>query len=373
MRKIIKYLFVSLFLATISLPVFFNLFDSGNSQENSENRAKAKMPEFEYRYSGYGNQKLQNLKNFYYSVIEFKDQYNEYFIDNFRWRNYYIKMYLFIKTSIVHSNPFPEKVVNGMDGWLFLGDFETKVLKFCKGIINFSESDIATIDRNLSDNKNWFLQKGIRYYIALVPDKNSFYGEYLPIKQSVKKTKFQQLKLLCANKYNLVDLSEEFEAYKKRGVRLYHKTDTHWNDYGAFLGFKTLIQRLSADHLKLQEPNIQDFSIDTTIDMRMDLTNMLYTTKEEKVIKFKYLSETGKKSNNILRDNERRYLNPMKQFKVLVFGDSYSFYLDKYFKETFGEVVLISPSGLNRDIIEKEQPDIVIHEMVERNIDQLIY
>ena len=55
--------------------------------------------------------------------------------------------------------------------------------------------------------------------------------------------------------------------------------------------------------------------------------------------------------------------------KILVFRDSFSNKLKAYLPYNFSEIIFISNNHkFDKTIIEKENPDIVLHEIVERNI-----
>ena len=68
---------------------------------------------------------------------------------------------------------------------------------------------------------------------------------------------------------------------------------------------------------------------------------------------------------------EYRYKGKGK-LKVLVFRDSFSTSMIQFLKEYFGESIYIWHHDFNKEIIEQEKPDIVITEIIERDIDVLI-
>ena len=68
---------------------------------------------------------------------------------------------------------------------------------------------------------------------------------------------------------------------------------------------------------------------------------------------------------------ESRYIGNANKFKILVFHDSFFNGMSKFFKESFGETVFVW-SDLQFGLVEKEKPDILIYERVERDIDMLL-
>ena len=69
---------------------------------------------------------------------------------------------------------------------------------------------------------------------------------------------------------------------------------------------------------------------------------------------------------------ESRYIKSSQPLKIIMFGDSFSPFLTKFLKEHFREIVVIWGYKFDEKIIIDEKPDIVILEIVERNIDLLI-
>ena len=71
-------------------------------------------------------------------------------------------------------------------------------------------------------------------------------------------------------------------------------------------------------------------------------------------------------------DYEFRFYNPNKKLKVLVFRDSFSNAMKELYAATFNEVVFIWEPKFSQELVERENPDIVIIEFVERLIPKMI-
>ena len=66
---------------------------------------------------------------------------------------------------------------------------------------------------------------------------------------------------------------------------------------------------------------------------------------------------------------ELRFSNDSAPLKILIFRDSFGQALSKFLKESFGETLFIWKRTFNHALIEAYQPDIIIDEVVERNVD----
>lgn len=101
------------------------------------------------------------------------------------------------------------------------------------------------------------------------------------------------------------------------------------------------------------------------------LPNLTFLPKR---IKFLFGKSINDPIENYFRKNddyEKRYKSSVNNLKALIFRDSFSDAMIKFLKHSFGETVFIWHYTLDKELIEKEKPDIVIQIIVERNIEQL--
>jgi hypothetical protein len=269
----------------------------------------------------------------------------------------------------------------GSDGWKFLGTSYSNIVAEAKGISQFNDSEIERITENLTDQARWLSDKNIPYIIAIAPEKLSVYGEFLPIQKSDRPTKLDQLESsLTSGPVRLVDMSDYFKDHP--GDMLYFKTDSHWNDFGAYLGYLRIMNEIKKIHPAVDALPLEhlDKSLlwsgpqDLNVMLRLDAKEqqVFLSVREPKSVKLsdKYLPIP----ENIFTDltnYEERFTNSSKKLKILFFRDSFGSALMKYFAESFGETVFVF-SKFSKDIIELEKPDIVVFEKTERNLDEFI-
>ncbi|WP_187696246.1 alginate O-acetyltransferase AlgX-related protein [Xanthovirga aplysinae] len=345
---------------------------------HNENRILAAKPEFLLKYTNSGENLAEKLFGFYRDVIDYKNKYNHYFTDNFIFKTSLFKPFTIIKSSIFNSDPMPEKVVRGNNGWMFLGESHSNVISESKGLTQYNSEELNRLKSNLNNQKKWLDEKGIAYFVAIAPNKHSVYGHYLPIVKSANKSKLQQMKEAAAQiNLPLIDLSDYFMDYPNE--RLFHKTNTHWNDFGAFLGYRKLIHEIQKIYPEIKCMELGDLEKKIEISYQEDLTKMLnIKIKEERILLKKKYEKAAKipsqleVPNNFFRlpqDYENRYTSDDNNLKLLMFRDSFSEALIKYMSESFGESIFIWSYRFDKELIEKEKPDIVIMEIVERSSD----
>ncbi len=368
------------FIVLISLPLIGNVLGIKTNSQISENTRVQAMPALELRHLKPGSLKTR-ATTIYIRSVEFIKQFDSYFSNTFSFRMDLLILYNGIKANVLLSNPIPHKVVKGDDGWLFIGDSYSNAIKECKGIERFSEVDLnATLDETMK-RKKWLNGNGIQFYLALAPDKLSVYGDRLAIRKSSKSTMREQLDSAAVGKIELIDLRSTFSRPHK--VRLFHKTDSHWNEYGAFLAYSSLMSKIKSDFTQVRILSLSDFSVDSTVSFQQDLTKMLGIRVKEHIVRL----TSKRKITAVVQKNrlsvptrysrssaeyEQRYKSNANDLKVLIFRDSFSSDLIKYLNESFGETVFIWRHQFNKSLIEQEKPDMVIQILVERDLELLI-
>jgi alginate O-acetyltransferase complex protein AlgJ len=315
------------------------------------------------------------------------EKINGNFEKNFPLKDDYFSIYFYIKSEIFDVNPIPDKVIDLKNGWLFCGDNFGDNLSESKGLKKFSKNEVDTLKSNILKKEKWLKKNNIQYYIAVAPNKESIYGNLISInKRKSILTKREQIDSLCKKiNTNYIDLSSNFPKNGK--ILFFHKTDTHWNEYAGFFGYLSIINQI-----KLKNPNqnitplnINNFYIAQSDVIIGDLREMLRLVKTEKLVVMNYKKPNSPKSwmlkANLVApegyENDpsiyaRRFGSKSNKLKIMLLTDSFGGYMVKFLKENFGESVFIWGHTFNKEMIDKEKPDIIIQEFVERNVDFLL-
>ncbi len=370
-----KKVFIIIVTLIFITPSVFNYIIVAD--ETNENRNLKPRPEFSFN----------NIENSgspftaaYYEVINYKDEYDKYYASNFSLKNHLYKPYYFIQNNILHKDPLPEKVVNGKDGWMFLGNSYSNIILESRGLLKFNKKLVNLICKNVLSATNYLKEDDIIFYLAIAPNKHTIYGDKLFNTNYNGETKKTQVHNALSN-YNLklIDLGKGFDEIEEQ---LFFKTNTHWNDLGAYHGYKNLMKSIKEAFKNIKSVPLNEIDIETKITWKQDLTKMLdirvkeigeyYTVKNPKSQKIKSRLAIPENFKRKPESYERRYKSNSNDLKVLIFRDSFCTAMEKYLVESFGETVFIWSSVIDKNLIQKEKPDIVIHEIIERNIDLLL-
>ena len=345
-------IFIAAFLIMLITPNIVLLFGLEKGFTNNENIEFETPPKFNLK------QPNSTLKN-----------YRNYYLGNFGLKKTLVNQYVSFKSDLLKENPLPDKVVVGKQGWYFLGNSYKKVLN--NTFNNTQEkTQINQVVLNLKIISDYLKEKDILFYLTVAPNKHSIYKEYLPYKLSQNNTFYNEvIKGLDKNNINYINLNTHL-LEKKKEDKVYHKTDTHWNSLGAFYAYQEVIKTLEKD-VTIKTPSLNDYTVNKTIKPVNNLSKMINVYKEEQIFKF-----TKKESSNVKtlsnKNDNLIFSNPNKQLKLLMSRDSFSDAWIGFFNESFKNTRFIKNyKQITPQLIEQYKPDIVIFEIVERNLSNL--
>ena len=160
-----------------------------------------------------------------------------------------------------------------------------------------------------------------------------------------------------------VDLTETLT----REEPVYYRTDSHWNDYGAALAHDAILEALGETGAAAQEP----FTTGTHLG---DLYAMLYPTGTETETcpvldrdrTFTYTAPFRSPEDMTIRTESAGALG-----SLLMYRDSFGNNLYAPLAESFSNACFSRSMPLQLELMEETQPDLVLFELVERNLSWL--
>ena len=373
-RFIKFYLSPILVLGLIYFVWAANVLSFTKDIESTENRKFAEKPQL-------------NINN----LDGFPKKYEKYYNDNFPMRNYLIQGYNNSIINYLGRSPLPEFVIFGKGDWMYYGE---KHIKVYRGTEHYSKNEIEEIKKELLYRYEYLKKRGIKYYFVVLPTKYTIYPEFIPdnVTRLYNKTITDQL-LEAFNgnaPFRLIDTRQALLDAKKHNVRLFQKTDAHWNSAGAFFAYQKISEYLTKDFPdKIETRKFEDYSVDSLWEKGGDLTKLLGTYEKSKEMQI-YLRENFK--SEVYRGKESGYdpkgfaakddyeivcINPKQKNKLkgLVIRDSFTGFMVQFLQEDFYKSTYIFDRweyGLNEEIVENEKPDVFINIVVECHLKNLL-
>jgi len=354
-----KTVLVAAFAVIIALPLAANVAGGDGADPGAENRELAAFPAVTPAAPG-----------------RFGAGLTHWFDDHFGFRSTLIKRYGEERLFGFGVSP-SSAVIKGEDGWFFyaddnaVDDYASTSLLTDSALINWREAVV--------DAGRWLERKGIAYVFTIAPDKHAVYPEMMPasIVRMDTLTRTDQLFTALQDTALAVDVRPALADAKAR-ERVYQKTDTHWNDRGAFAAYTLII---GAAHARVQAvpPPLtrDDFQAASRDVISGDLAGMMglkRVLREEDLV---LVPRTPRRARVVepagaaATAEEGRLVTEIPGStlpRALIFRDSFVSRLVPFLSEHFSRAVYLWQNDFDADDVEKEHPDIVIQEIVGRHL-----
>lgn len=193
--------------------------------------------------------------------LAFPRGFRDYVGTNFGFRADLIRAYARLCAGRLGSTTTP-RVIIGKHGWLYSN--HQSEADDQRGLMPLSTAELQAWQRELDARADWLAARGIRYVVVPVPLAYSIYPEHVPdtIGPPRGPRRARQLIDYMArhSRTTVVDLEQALRAGKPSG-RLYHRTDSHWNELGAYWGYRGIIEALRRWYPKLQPAPLSDYEL----------------------------------------------------------------------------------------------------------------
>lgn len=353
------------FLLLLWLPLLVSLTSPDAAVSSSEQRSLAPAPTLELAPE---------------ALARLPRQLERYYDDRLGLRDALIRAWAWLHIEALGVSPSPKLVV-GRDGWLFFGH-ENAVAQY-RGIARFDEASLARWMRVLRARRDWLAERGVAYLLVLVPNKHRVYGEYMPdsLPRVSQRSQLDQLvERLEADGVPFLDLRPVLERAAQR-ARVYHKTDTHWNDLGAYAAYVAILERLAAlDPALAPQPPVAVRPL-TRFRPGLGLARIVglsraYPEESFDLVVADARAEVSPARRAALEDRMRRQLpfglgtGDGALPDAVMFRDSFADALVPYLSESFSRIVYVWDRDVDPQVVELERPDLVLQEIAERFLDR---
>lgn len=288
---------------------------------------------------------------------------------------------LLIMRKGIDSSLEPMGWFRGNEDWLFLGDKYDKSLSKLKLTITPSDNDLEITKQKFQEIVNVGDKFNTKIVLFVAPNKSSVYSEFIPKKivpSSQTYIKYFTDKLNEIKKLTVYNPTEYMIENKNTEGILYWKTDTHWNEKGAFVAYKGFAELIG---IPLPQVNFTQstrthkgdlIEISNLIDFPLHVQdNWDVFFKDDIKLTIEEIQDEQKTSFGIAKVVYNK--NPIVNKIVWVVGDSFTNSLMQYFNATFKEVRYVGhwsqklsnlPNELHNAVI---KPDMIVIIKVERS------
>ena len=268
-------------------------------------------------------------------------------------------------------------VVVGKDGWLFYSgqqDNDEDPLGDYTGTDLFTPEELAQIADNLTHARDVMEARGGTFLFVISPSKARIYPEHLPERfgAMAEETRMDQLERYLGENTDLhilvttTKLKDEKAAAPER--RLFLKYDTHESYAGAYASADAILAELGLEALppvdgtewhKNEKPHGDLANILGLLDVLDDDMNCWSEGYHRHFIELSANEdESEMRAVNVNADGDPR--------KLMMISDSFGGMMFPYLADSFNESYLVYPYLYSPDMLDREDPDILVYEVTER-------
>ena len=305
----------------------------------------------------------------------------DWFEDRIGLRNTLVEIGAQLNVAILRVST-NRNVLIGNHGWLFWSDYEKEpavMMLDVQGALRFQSKEISTINSNLHSIVDAFARCGKTALIIVAPNKQSIYGEnLLPESKVVSRLDDLLGKLDLSARAIILDAREPLRAAKgTQQLPLYFKTDTHWNELGAFQVYREIVQRLervgAVYRPELASLRHYDIKVEPSaggdLSVQMLQAPWLFSDDTVHLLPKPVLAEA---EQAYVDPSNSTYYNSQGQGHLVLIGNSFSPLLARFLSHHFKQVDHHLVVGDRFDgVATGSGADVEILEVVERNLSAL--
>ena len=348
-KKILYRLYSGAFICACLVPSVLMPFVKAD--DSKEKRALAEVPKLKEEDGSFNFDILSDL--------------GDYFSEHFAFRQQFVNADSRLKTSFAGTSPNTD-VIAGKHGWLYYGETSDDFLN----INTMNSRQIYGICHDLRLLNDYCASYGAEFIFTSVPNKNSLYPENMPMNYvpADSKGNYELIADELSGDSFFLDMKSAL-AGTSSSIPLYHKTDTHWNNLGAYAGHCAIMTKLG------KSPCPAEDGWHTEQNARLgDLAEMIYPAeppKDTQAFSGHQFAYQYQGHFRALDDITINTVSESGQGSLLMYRDSFGEAILPYMAEQFASAEFSRVVPYRTDSIANGNADTVILEIVERNLPRL--
>lgn len=284
------------------------------------------------------------------------------------------------RRNFEHGVGYSMNWIQGKDNWLFLGNAYDNTIAKLKLAMRPTSDSISQEFRTFSDISSLAARSNTKTVLFLGPNKTSIYPEYLPgaISPSpIRYSSFYLERLKTIPNLTIYNPTDDLLKAKQKKQPLYWKTDTHWNDRGAYVAYSGFTRQLGLPFPKVKfmegPPHKGDLlAISKLKKFPLD-PEPGFEAHPLQPISLKRTKLAGQQDPAFGPPEFVSNPNAPANKRAWIVGDSFTTALKQYFNQTFSEVRYVShwmnaTDSLSKDLASaNNKPDLIVVVRVERS------
>ena len=353
-RKVLESLFIAVFVVALFLPSMIMVLASKDNFVENSGQIPTPRPSWPRDARAW---------------MELPAKFKPYFAERFGLRERLIHWNARVQLGLLGLSVSAQVLV-GRDDWLYFAS--ERSIEDYRSVDPMSAEDLKRWTDALSQWQRFHDQRGIPLIVMICPNKPTIYPEHMPsrVTRDGRASRLDQLVRHLRKKHiiQVLDLRPALIEAKNWGPLLFDRTDTHWNAYGAFIGYREMATRLAPSFPSLRIPTVDDYRIivgQTTggdLARLMGLPGLLEESVELRPAQAPRMRFGVSMGHTI----SERPGAPIPS--ALMFQDSFAGALFPYLGEMFERIEYVGTKSFDFELVDRLCPDVVIFEFVERSL-----
>lgn len=224
MKTFFTLLYITLVCCILLTPFVLCISGQEDPRPFFDNRQPAELPEFDIE-----------------SLDPYPVAFESFFNDHFPYRNSTI--HLLNRADLLHFNksPVPNEVTVGTDGWLYPGKPD---MEFLLGQDPLTDEMITAMIAELNDRYEQCKTIGVEYRLVVIPSKVTMYPEHLPLAYQFTQWNFPMDAFMerCVSECDVpvLYLKDSLMVHKKERD-LFFRYDSHWTEAGSYFAYRAIM------------------------------------------------------------------------------------------------------------------------------------
>ena len=188
----------------------------------------------------------------------FDSDFEDWLRDRFAFRAQAVRANAALNYRLLRSS-VNDSVVVGAGDWLYYAD----TVPDYTGEGRLSEDELAAISENLTALADALAAWGAELYVAVIPNKNTVYPQYMPERYAMRRDEgnIPLLREVCEGApVTWIDLVTPLREAAEGEPLVYYKTDTHWNALGAAIAAEAVLTAMGREATGYTLAGEADFS-----------------------------------------------------------------------------------------------------------------
>jgi hypothetical protein len=292
-----------------------------------------------------------------------------------------------LKMGLALDRSYGSPVTLGRDGWLFY-----LVRRGSQGVrpeLDFSPEELERWATALEGRQRALAARGAEFLVVFAPNKESIYPDLLPpeLPAARPRSRLDVLlaRLQAGGVVRVLDLRPVLREARSagspfRGYPLYYRTDSHWNDLGAWVASRQVLSALKRSFPGVDVPSESDLRISLETTAGGDLARMqgLQAQFSDARVRLKAAAgrcsfepaptAIGQSPETPLFSEKRLACQGAPISRAIILHDSMMIGMLPTLAPAFEQSLWRLSDRLDPALLERERPDVVVQELVERSL-----